>query len=750
MTTTSPPAAARSATFRSAVAGAAGLLVLLAACFPSRAPAQSEDLSVLARWIEWADAPNRLQLHLNGIAFDMLEQRREAIRALETADDWRARQQHVRETLHRLVGPFPERTPLNPRVTGVVEKDGYRVEKIVFESMPEFYVTGCLFLPDNLSGPTPAILNVIGHTGIAFRGANYQQFLLNLVRKGFIVFAIDPIGQGERLQYYDPERGRSVIGGATAEHSYLGIQVFLSGNCASRYFTWDGIRAIDYLVSRPEVDPERIGVTGLSGGGTQTSYIAAFDDRVAVASPACYITGFQRLFESIGPQDAEQNFNRGVASGIDHADFLEVRAPKPTLVVATTRDFFSIQGTREVVDEARAAFLALGAEDHLALAEDDYRHGFTAKNNEATYAFFQEHLNLPGDPRHEEVEILSQEELTITPTGQLISSLGGETVWSINRTETAARLEELQDARRADLAAHLRQVKDDARAIAGYLDPESVTDPIFRGRYRRDGYAVEKYVIPGEGNLILPLLLMIPEEGSRHPGLIYLHPDGKAAEAGPEGEMAQLVRRGYAVLAPDLSGTGELGRVSNAIAFLGVQTGRSVVGIRAADIVRCARFLQARPDVDTSELAAVGRGTTTIPLLHAAAFDDSLRRVVLVEPLVSYRSVVMNRFYAVTAADTVANALTAYDLPDLAASLAPRPLAMANVRNEQLEPAAAELVEEELSVVRRAYGEAGAEQHLDIRPGEAPVRLDEIVPGHAANTPTSRARPSTWHARRGP
>ncbi len=695
------------------------LLVSLGASFPPLAPAQDEDLAVLSRWVEWADAPNRLQLHLNRIAFKMLEQRREAIRALETADDWRVRQQKVRETLHRLVGPLPERTSLNAQVLGVVEKQGYRVEKIVFESMPDFYVTGCLFLPENLTERTPAILNVIGHTGIAFRGENYQQFLLNLVRKGFIVFAIDPLGQGERLQYYVPQQGRSVIGGATAEHSYLGIQVFLSGNCASRYFTWDGIRAIDYLISRPEVDPDRIGVTGLSGGGTQTSYIAAFDERVAVASPACYITGFQRLFESIGPQDAEQNFNRGVAGGIDHADFLQVRAPKPTLVVATTRDFFSIQGTREVVAEARAAFRALGAEDHLALAEDDYRHGFTAKNNEATYAFFQKHLNLPGDPRHEEMEILSEEELTITPTGQVIDSLGGETVWSINRAETAARLDELDKARRGDLAAHLRRVRQDARDITGYLDPEPLTGPIFRGRYRRDGYSVEKYVIPGEGELILPLLLMVPEEGERHPGLIYLHPDGKAAEAGPEGEMARWVQQGYAVLAPDLSGTGELGRVTNAIAFLGVQTGRSVVGIRAADIVRCAGFLRSHPDIDTSELAAVARGTATIPLLHAAAFDDSLRRVVLIEPLVSYRAVVMNRFYAVTAADTVANALTAYDLPDLAASLAPRPLTMVNVRDQQLEPAPAELVDEDLSVVRRAYRQADAEQQLDIRSGES-------------------------------
>ncbi len=708
------------------IAGWACLLPVLGA--PPQVFSQDEDLTVLQRWVEWSDASHRLQLHWNGLAFEHLARRQEALRALETAEDWQGRQREIRETLHRIVGPFPERTPLNPQVLGVLQKDGYRVEKIVFESQPEFYVTGCLFLPDERQERAPAILNVIGHTGIAFRGANYQHFLLNLVDKGFIVFAMDPIGQGERLQYYDPERGRSVIGGATAEHSYLGLQAFLTGSCAARYFTWDGIRAIDYLVSRPEVDPERIGVTGLSGGGTQTSYIAALDDRVVAASPACYITGLGWLFASIGPQDAEQNFNRGVLNRIDHGDFLIARAPKPTLVVATTRDFFSIQGTREVVAEAGEAFRAMDAESHLLLAEDDYRHGFTAKNNEATYAFFQEHLDLPGDPGYLDRELLTEEELTITPSGQLISSLGGETVFSLNRREAAERIAELEEARQGELDRHLQEVLGAAEEISGYLAPVEAQAPIFRGRYQRDGYVVEKWVIPGEGNLILPLLLMVPDQGDTHPALIYLHPEGKAAEAAAGGQIEQWVRQGYAVLAPDLSGTGELGGVTHATAFLGVQIGRSVAAIRAADIVRCAHFLNARPDLETCQLAVVARGQTTIPALHAAAFDDSLRRLILVEPLISFQEVVMNRFYAVSAGDVVANALTAYDLPDLAASLAPRPLTLVDFRDQQGEPAAADLVDRQWRVVRRAYQQAEAESQLTIQQADGPLDLHEFLP----------------------
>ena len=191
------------------------LLVTILAAPPLAAP-QSEDLNVLTRWIEWADAPARLQLQLSSVAFDLLERRRAEVAQLRTAADWERRRTQVRAALERVLGPFPERTPLRPRVMGTVEGEGFRIERIVFESQPRFYVTGCLFVPVTRQPRAPAILNVIGHTDISFRAPHYQQLILNLVRKGFIVFAVDPVGQGERLQYYDPAAKRSTAGGSTA------------------------------------------------------------------------------------------------------------------------------------------------------------------------------------------------------------------------------------------------------------------------------------------------------------------------------------------------------------------------------------------------------------------------------------------------------------------------------------------------------------------------------------------------------
>jgi len=126
------------------------ILSILVAIMPSPLAQSMDDLRVLPRWIEWSDATNSLQHHLNAMAFELLGKRRAQIGKLKTADDWRTRQAEVRSILNRIVGPFPDRTPLRPRVTGTVQREGFRIEKIILASQPEFYVTGCLFIPDNL------------------------------------------------------------------------------------------------------------------------------------------------------------------------------------------------------------------------------------------------------------------------------------------------------------------------------------------------------------------------------------------------------------------------------------------------------------------------------------------------------------------------------------------------------------------------------------------------------------------------
>ncbi|MBW7995148.1 MAG: prolyl oligopeptidase family serine peptidase [Candidatus Glassbacteria bacterium] len=696
--------------------------------------AQEENLSVLSRWTEHSDAGNVLIHHLNQLAYECLDRRDSLVAGLKTGEQWRRRQGYILKTMEKMVGTFPPKTPLNPRITGIVERDGYRIEKVIFESMPRFYITGCLFIPEGAEEKRPAILNAIGHSPQAFRRDVYQVLILNLVKKGFIVFAIDPLGQGERLQYYDPEKKETLIGpgNPTVEHSYCGNQCFIAGNALARYWTWDCIRAIDYLVTRSEVDPERIGMTGCSGGGTQTAYASALDRRVKAAAPSCYLTSARRLLEFVGPQDAEHNFYRGIVDGVTSAELHVLRAPLPTLLVATTRDYYSIQGARETFREVKKAYQALGKPENLEMAEDDSEHGFTRKNNESIYAFFQKHLDWPGSSKEEEVQVLEEEELNITPTGMLSTYLEGETVFSINKRETEELIIALAESRK-DLSGHLEKVRRNARELSGYIAPKPEKEPVYRGRYSRGNYTIEKWALYGEGDYMIPLLLFVPAgQQSEFPALIYLHPEGKAAEAEPGGRIEQLVNMGFVVAAADLIGTGETAtrqsrRAREVAAFTALLVGRSIVGIQAGDVSRVANFLKHRDDVSRESIGAVGFGELCPALLHAAAFDKSIGPVALVDPLVSYRSLVVNRFYEYDFFSAVAAALTAYDLPDLAGCIAPRKLLMLSVRDQMKRPVAESMVENELAITRKAFSLKNSAENLKVMSSLPEQRLDSLL-----------------------
>jgi dienelactone hydrolase len=681
--------------------------------------AQKEDLNVLSRWIEWSDGENMLIHHLNKQAFGYLDIREQEIAKLKTKEDWLKRQEKVREILNKIVGPFPEKTPLNPKITGIVKKDNYRFEKIIYESIPDFYVTGCMFIPDGIYGKSPAVIYVSGHTNNGFRG--YQREILNLVKKGFIVFAIDPIGQGERIQYYDPDKKASLIGGPSAEHSYVNSQCFLYGSSLAKYWTWDGIRAIDYLLTRSEVDPERIGMVGRSGGGTQTAYISAFDDRIKAAAPTDYITSFRRLLESIGTQCGEQNFYHGLLSGIDHADLIELRAPKPTLIVTTTRNYFSIQGARETYREAKIAYRTFGMEENLKMAEDDDVHTSTKKNREAIYAFFQRTLDLPGSPIDEDVEILKPEELQVTETGNVLTSLNSEMVFSINKKETEKLIEKLETSRK-NIDQHLKRVLIDAKELSGYIVPIDKKEPVFRGAYQRDGYSVEMYAIEGEGNYVIPMLLFKPYGSGKYPAIIYINPDGKAMEASPGDHIEELVKKGFIVVLPDVIGIGETkferppSSDPGYPGYSAVLIGRSVVGINAGDIVRVVNMLKKRNDVEYGKIGAIAIDEMCPALLHAAVFEPSISRIALLKPTVSYKTIVMNRFYKHSQSFiwAVAGALTAYDLPDLIGCIAPRKVLLSELKDQMKNPASEDLINEELSFPRSVYSFKDVPENLKV------------------------------------
>ena len=705
---------------------ARAILWCAAAAWVLPAAAQTDELRFVSGLSEYREIRRMLPDWLRHQADEKLDARARTVAGIHTPAELAARRAYMREHMNAVLGGFPARTPLNARVVGTVDLDGYRIEKIIFESQPRFYVTASLYVPTTGAPPYPAVLYPLGHEEGAKAHIAWQQMLGSMAKKGFVALAWDPLGQGERVQFYDPDLEDSKLRSSTTEHSMLAAQCLLAGDHIARYTIWDGMRALDYLLSRPEVDAKRVACTGNSGGGTHTTYLAALDDRIQAAAPSCYTNSWKRMLEALGPQDGEQVLPRWIGDGLDYPDFIYGLAPKPFLALAGIRDFFPIDGARETYAEVRRVYEALGAGGKAAFFETDEGHGYTKPRRVRAYEWLGQWLKGTPDTSGEpEVRILEERELFCTPTGQVATSLGGEDVFSLNRQRVA----QFKAARAKRDAAGLR---DAARRLTAFARPEGALEVKTYGALPRRGCRIEKLVYQSEPGILVPALIYVPEGGAaRKPAIVAVDGAGKSAAAE---DYAEFARRGFIVLSIDVRGLGETATSAPAAApargrpdspgpfgdYASAQTAlllsRTLIGMRAADIVRGVDLLAGRPDVDAAAIAAYGKGTAATALLHAAAFDPRLSKVALERMLVSYESATAQRLHRGIFEQIVPGVLREYDLPDLATSLGPRPVWIVDAVDPLEKPLPVE-------PVRAAYAGAGNVRVLHRRAGGPVVEL---------------------------
>jgi cephalosporin-C deacetylase-like acetyl esterase len=659
------------------------VVCLLACLFSVLAMAQqSEDLNFASGLGQFQNIRRMLPTYLNNIGFRMLEERKRRVEHLSTIEDVNKRKTYLRQRMLEDLGGFPERTPLNARVVGVLDRPRYRIEKVIFESQPRFYVTANLYLPKSGHPPYPAILYPLGHERGGKTNATWQQMLGSLAAKGFVALTWDPIGQGERIQIYDEDLRESKVGDSTTEHTIVGTQCMLVGDHLARYTIWDGLRALDYLLSRKEVDPARIGLTGNSGGGTHTAYIAALDDRIQVAAPSCYITSWHLMLDTIGPQDAEQTFPFWLQEGIDYPDYLYAFAPKPYLVLSAIRDFFPIAGARETFAEAEKVYSAVGARENLRMFEADDGHGYNKTRRLAAYDWFGRWLKGAADTDPEpEIEMATPEELRCTSTGQVSTSLGGETVFKLNQK----RLENLK----ANYPTRPEDLLPKVRETIRYEQPSGPLQVKPYGAISRSGYHIEKLIYESESGILIPSLLYVPDSGSgKKAAVLMVTGEGKAVSAS---EAEQFAASGAVVLSIDARGIGET-RVDTDLNsrefdrnfgdFNDIMTallvGKTMAGMRALDISRGLDLLASRQEVDPNRIYGYGKDAGSLPLLYAAVLDARIRKVVLNGMLVSYESVLKSRVHRHVLEGVAPGMLKSYDLQDLVAALAPREVWIVN------------------------------------------------------------------------
>ncbi len=645
--------------------------------------AVADELTVLSDRQGGVAPREMMHTHLMGRVYAAMDRRDAMFETLKTADQMRAYQQRMRHFFLDALGGLPERTPLNARVVAKIDRDGYRIEKIIFESQPGLFVTALLYLPD-AKPPYPGVLVPCGHSanGKAYDG--YQRVSVLLALNGMAALCYDPIDQGERFQLLD-EQGRPRVGGTTA-HSMLGVGSTLLGRNTATFRVFDGMRAIDYLQSRPEVDPKRIGCTGNSGGGTLTSYLMALDERIVCAAPSCYLTSFRRLMETIGPQDAEQDIFGQIAFGMGHLEYITMRAPKPTLLCTATHDFFDIDGTWDTFRQAKRYYTRQGFAERIDLIETDQKHGFTTQLRVGAVRWMRRWLMDVDDPITEpDFSVLTDEEAQCTPQGQVMLLENARNTYDINM----ALEEKLAKARKqfwqeTETTETLNEALDEVRRITGIrpLDdlPQPKVDRV--GTIERDGYRIDRLVIHPEPGIFLPALAWVPEKRSGD-AYLYLNAAGKQADAGADGSIEKLLADGHLVLAVDLRGLGETtGPVSGKAGiaryvgpqwpdlYLAYLLGTSYLKMRTEDALVCARYLA---DYETDEknrvhLIAIGRVGPVA--LHAAALEpDRFASLTLKQSVRSWSSVVRTPMAENQFVNVVHGALKTYDLPDLLATL---------------------------------------------------------------------------------
>lgn len=348
----------------------------------------------------------------------------ESVRAgLRTPDEIRAYQSKLRADFIASLGGLPaDDGPVHARLMGVVEREKFRIERLVYESRPGVYVTSLLYVPNGLTGRAPAVLFLCGHASEGKAYPEYQRVCQLLAHHGFVVLAQDPIGQGERLSYWESGLGAPLVGPCTLEHDHAGAQCAPLGWASARFFLHDARRSLDYLAARPEVDASRIGLTGNSGGGTQSCLLMLTDDRIAAAAPGTFIMDRRSYMYSGGAQDAEQIWPGFTAAGYDHADVLIAMAPRPVCVLAVTDDFFPIEGTRRTVESCRHIWATLGVQGMPELVVDRAGHAYTRVLAEAATAFFARALmSAAVTPDRSVTEPLPEPAVRCTRTGQVRS-----------------------------------------------------------------------------------------------------------------------------------------------------------------------------------------------------------------------------------------------------------------------------------------------------------------------------------------
>jgi cephalosporin-C deacetylase-like acetyl esterase len=596
--------------------------------------------------------------------------------AMESPERLNAYRKECRHKYLALLGELPGKTPLNPQVTGRIARDGYSVEKVIYESRPGHHVTSDLYLPDG-NGRFPAVLMFCGHEMTSKATESYQETAILFAANGFAVLVVDPISQGERVQFTDPD-GRRLLRGSTTEHTLLNAGASLTACSVVAWELFDNVRSLDYLVSRPEVDPGRIGCLGNSGGGAQTIWFMAFDERIKVAAPCSFVTSREREYELNGTGDGCQQIPSEGREQLEIADYMMIFAPKPVIILAGRYDFVDYEGTVDAYNELKTAYALLGEAGKVQMFTADDGHGISAPKREAAVKWFRrwlcnDTLIVPENDAH----MLAESETWCTPGGHVAAFFTGEvTVQKVN----IERVNDLDAARRKFIS---QAGSDGIRAkLSSLLAPDlshAAVNAEITGSFTERGFPVKKVILRAEGEVPLPCLVLAPAKATGTDTVIVcLDHRGKSHVLADSAFTELQAGKGRTLFLADLRGMGETAEKPGANdpkyynseyhnAILSLHTGRPLPGQRVKDIITLLDYISSIEELKGKPVRIFATGPAATASLMAAAIDRRITALELSETIKTFAEIAWKPMDKDWYSYVVPGVLCYFDLPDLVA-----------------------------------------------------------------------------------
>jgi cephalosporin-C deacetylase-like acetyl esterase len=634
------------------------------------------------------------------------------------------RNRFVRARCIEMIHGLPERNPLDATTVRVHQRDGYRIENVLFQSRPNFWVTASLYVPTFTRGPFPGIISPCGHSEVARLYPPYQFMYLGLVKEGFVVLAYDPIGQGERRYFWNPETNQNEIGGpVTWEHSLPGQLLLLLGEDLTHYRIWDGMRAIDYLLTRPEVDPQRIGCCGQSGGGTLTLFISTLDERVKCA--AVHEGGTRHRWPveirpetRLGTGDTEQHFFPAGIYGIDLPDLHIAIAPRPLLATIENFNPDFDAAARDI----RARYELFGVPEKFSAVEAVDPHDMTMKLRLANTDWFCRWFYKRKGPAVEpDFKLERAQDMNCTPNGSIRHSGKGDTIYSLI-LKKQAKLPPPGTVSKAAIAHTIRY-----RRLEGPLAVHQIaTTP-------RRRYHIEKLQFLSEPGVYIPAWVFVPDKrGPDHSAIVYINDYGKEQDALEFELLEELTQKGNLVIAADVRGIGEtkpdhpddsgcglFGHVDDAettMQYMAWEMNESLFGMRVQDVVRSVDYALGRSGVSHGTVRMIGRGRGALWVLYAAALDERITRTLCDGGLLSYRTLTSVDRYLHAADIFIPEVLQHFDLPQVASVVANRWLTILAPVDAMKSVVTEEIAGQAYAGTAQAYAGAGVGERFRVAP----------------------------------